>query len=140
VPQVKVAIPVFSPLPQEQRETRMPLAGARKMIAEHMAHSKHTSAHVTTFEDIDMTDLVAFRTRIKRSFIEKYGVNITYLPFIIKAACLALKDYPTLNASLTDTEIILKNYYNVGLAVARDEGLIVPVDCGTGGRSRPVGR
>lgn len=126
-PRVQVQIPVFEPLPESQRETRLPLAGARKMIAEHMVHSVHTSTHVTTFEDIDLTDLAAFRKEIKKSFVETYGANITFMPFIVKAACVALKEFPTVNASLTEKEIILKNFYNIGIAVARDEGLIVPV-------------
>jgi len=126
-PRFKVEVPVFEPLPESMRETRYPLAGARKMIADHMVHSVHTSTHVTTFEDIDLTELVAFRKEIKKSFIDDYGANITYMPFIVKAACVALKEFPTVNASMTEKEVILKNYYNIGIAVARDEGLIVPV-------------
>ena len=126
-PKVKVEIPKFEPLPESQRETRLPLGGARKMIAEHMVHSVRTSTHVTTFEDIDLTELSAFRKEIKQSFIDTYGVNITFMPFVVKAACVALKEFPTVNASMTEKEIILKNYYNIGIAVARDEGLIVPV-------------
>lgn len=126
-PKVAVQVPVFAPLPESQRITKMPLAGVRKLIADHMVKSKHTSAHVTTFEDIDFTNLVAFRNQIKEEFRATYGVNITFMPFIIKAACIALKEYPTINASLTETEIILRHYYNIGIAVARDEGLIVPV-------------
>ena len=126
-PKVKVEIPVFQPLPESQRETRKPLQGVRKLISDHMVKSKATSAHVTTFEDIDFTNLVAYRKKIKADFIATYGVNITYMPYIIKAACVALKEFPTINASLTETEVILKNYINIGIAVARDEGLIVPV-------------
>jgi pyruvate/2-oxoglutarate dehydrogenase complex dihydrolipoamide acyltransferase (E2) component len=118
---------VFEPLPQSQRETKMPLAGVRKMISDHMSMSLRTSAHVTTFEDIDMTELVKFRNEMKGEFADTYGVNLTFMPFIIKASCAALKEYPTVNASMTDKEIIVKNYYNIGIAVARDEGLIVPV-------------
>ncbi|MBI5267964.1 MAG: 2-oxo acid dehydrogenase subunit E2, partial [candidate division Zixibacteria bacterium] len=126
-PKVKVAVPVFASLPADQRETRMPLVGARKMIADHMVKSKATSAHVTTFEDIDLTELVAFREKIKGDFKATYGANLTYMPFVVKAVCVGLKKFPTLNASLTEKEIILKNYFNIGVAVARDEGLIVPV-------------
>jgi 2-oxoglutarate dehydrogenase E2 component (dihydrolipoamide succinyltransferase) len=126
-PLVKVEIPVFEQLPIEQRETRMPLAGIRKVISDHMVHSVQTSPHVTTFEDIDMTELVRFRKEFKQSFINTYGANITFLPFIVKAVCTALKEFPKLNASMTEKEIILKNYYNIGIAVAREEGLIVPV-------------
>ncbi len=126
-PKVKVAIPVFAPLPEAQRTTHLPLMGARKMIAEHMIKSVQTSPHVTTFEDIDLTELVRFRNEIKKEFFETYGANLTYMPFIMKACCVALKDHPTINASLTEKEIIVKNYFNIGVAVARDEGLIVPV-------------
>ncbi|RME25596.1 MAG: dihydrolipoyllysine-residue succinyltransferase, partial [Candidatus Zixiibacteriota bacterium] len=126
-PRVKVEIPVFEPMPESQRITRQPLVGARKMIADHMIKSRQTSAHVTTFEDIDLTELSRWRREIKQSFIDTYGVNLTFMPFIIKAACLALKEFPTINASLTEKEILLRNYYNIGVAVARDEGLIVPV-------------
>ncbi|UCG62861.1 MAG: 2-oxo acid dehydrogenase subunit E2 [Candidatus Zixiibacteriota bacterium] len=126
-PLVKVEIPVFEPLPAAQRETRTPLAGIRKMISDHMVKSVHTSPHVTTFEDIDFTELVKYREEIKNSFVTNYGAKITYMPFIIKAACLALKEFPKINASMTEKEIIFKNYYNIGVAVAREEGLIVPV-------------
>lgn len=126
-PRATVQIPVFAPLPEAQRVTHLPLVGARKAIADHMAKSRDTSAHVTTFEDFDLTELVNFRNQSKQSFVETYGANLTFMPFIVKAACVALKEYPTVNASLTEKEIILKNYYNVGVAVARDEGLIVPV-------------
>lgn len=126
-PTVQIQIPVFSNLPADQRETRKPLAGVRKLIADHMVKSKHTSPHVTTFEDIDLTELVAYRKEIKDSFVKSYGANITFMPFIIKAAAVALREFPAINASLTDTEIIFKNYYNIGIAVAREDGLIVPV-------------
>jgi len=105
----------------------MPLQGVRKLIADHMVKSKHTSPHVTTFEEIDFTELVNYRNGIKQEFKATYGANITFMPFIIKAATTALKEYPKLNASITDKEIIYKNFYNIGIAVARDEGLIVPV-------------
>ncbi len=126
-PRVTVEIPTFEPLPEGQRETRLPLKGVRKMISDHMVKSVRTSPHVTTFEDLDLTELVAFRKRLKKEFMDTYGVNITYMPFIVKAVCLALHEFPLLNASMTESEIILKNYYNIGIAVAREEGLIVPV-------------
>jgi len=126
-PEVKIEIPVFEPLPANLRETRQPLVGARKIISEHMIRSVQTSAHVTTFEDIDMTELVRYRNETKESFRLTYGANLTYMPFVIKAACVAIKEFPKVNASLTDSEIILKNYCNIGVAVAREEGLIVPV-------------
>ena len=126
-PLVEVPIPKFEPLPAAQRETRKPLQGVRKLIADHMVKSIRTATHVTTFEEIDMTELVNYRETIKDNFKRTYGANITYMPFIVKACCLALKEFPTINASMTDAEIIYKHYYNIGIAVARDEGLIVPV-------------
>jgi len=126
-PAVKVAIPVFEPLPASLRERHEPVAGVRKMISEHMVKSVQTSMHVTTFEDFDLTELVNYRNSIKNAFLATYGAKITFMPFIVKAVCLGLKEFPKLNASMTDKEIIYKNYYNIGIAVAREEGLIVPV-------------
>lgn len=126
-PLVKVEIPRFEPLPINLRETRIPVEGIRKVISDHMIKSVQTSPHVTTFEDIDLTELVAYRKEIKASFKQNYGANITYLPFVIKSVCTALKEFPKMNATMTEKEIVLKNYYNIGIAVAREEGLIVPV-------------
>lgn len=119
--------PAYSSAPGQRVEERIPLAGARKMIADHMRRSRQISAHVTTFEDCDFTALVEYRNAMKEQFLAAYGVKLTYMPFIIKAATECLKQFPTVNASMTDTEIILKKYYNIGIAVARDVGLIVPV-------------
>ncbi|MEZ5358372.1 MAG: dihydrolipoamide acetyltransferase family protein [Candidatus Zixiibacteriota bacterium] len=111
----------------EREEERIPLGGARKAISDHMVKSKAISPHVTTFEDCDFTELVRFRNAHKDSFYQTYGAKLTYLPFIMKAAVEGLKEFPELNASMTDTEIVLKKYYNIGVAVARENGLIVPV-------------
>lgn len=126
-PLVEVTIPKFPPLPKAQAETRMPLTGVRKMISDHMVRSEATAVHVTTFEDIDLTALVNVRKEIKEDFIRTYGANITFLPFIIQAACQAMLEYPAINASITDDEIIIKHTRNFGIAVAREDGLIVPV-------------
>jgi len=113
--------------PEGQVEERSPLEGPRKLISDHMIRSKQTSAHVTTFEECDFTELVEYRRAHKEQFLADFGAKLTYMPFIIKAAVEGLKAFPKLNASLTDTEIILKKYYNIGMAVARENGLIVPV-------------
>ena len=129
-PAKAAAVPKYAPppgAPKGQLEERLPLVGARKLISDHMIRSRHTSAHVTTFEDCDFTSLVEFRRKYKDEFLQKYGAKLTYMPFIIKAAVEGLREFPTLNASLTDTEIVLKKYYNIGVAVARENGLIVPV-------------
>ncbi len=111
-----------------ESEERIPLRGIRKRISDHMHHSKNTAAHFTYVDEVDMTQLVKVRGELK-AVAEKQGVKLTFLPFIIKACVGALKKHPTLNASVDHEkqEIILKNYYNIGVATATDQGLIVPV-------------
>jgi pyruvate dehydrogenase E2 component (dihydrolipoamide acetyltransferase) len=105
----------------------IPIPRIRGLIAEHMVKSKRVSPHVTTFDECDFTRLVEFRRSQVDRIESETGVRITYMPFIVKATCLALKEYPNMNATMTDEKIILKRYYNIGIAVARDQGLIVPV-------------
>lgn len=105
---------------------RMPLKGIRKTIAQNMVRSISEAAHVTSMEDIDVTKLWDLRKREKAA-MEKEGVKLTFLPFIIKAAIAALRENPSLNASLEDEEIIIKKYFNVGVAVETEVGLMVPV-------------
>ena len=109
-------------------EERVPLRGIRRKIAERMIKSKHTAAHVTHVDEVDMTEIVQLRDRTKES-AEKRGVKLTFLPFIIKALIPALKQYPYLNATLDDEkeEIVLKRYYNIGIATNTAQGLVVPV-------------
>jgi 2-oxoglutarate dehydrogenase complex dihydrolipoamide succinyltransferase (E2) component len=109
-------------------EERVPLRGIRRKIAERMIKSTHTAAHVTHVDEVDMTEIVQLRDKAKVS-AEKRGVKLTYMPFIIKALFPALKQYPYLNATLDDEkeEIVLKKYYNIGIATNTDQGLVVPV-------------
>jgi pyruvate dehydrogenase E2 component (dihydrolipoamide acetyltransferase) len=109
-------------------EERMPVVGIRRRIAEKMQKSKNTAAHFTYVEEVDMTHLVHLRDKLKPK-AEKKGAKLTYLPFIIRAVVAALKDHPTLNGSLDDErgEVVVKRYYNVGIATATEAGLIVPV-------------
>jgi 2-oxoisovalerate dehydrogenase E2 component (dihydrolipoyl transacylase) len=107
---------------------RVPLRGLRRVIADHMVHSKHTAAHTLHVDEADATELVAMRARAKESAAER-GIKLTYLPFFVKASCLALKRHPFMNASLDDEkhEIVLKKDYNIGIAANTDAGLVVPV-------------
>ena len=100
----------------------------RKLIAEHMVMSKHTSPHVTSFVEADVTNLVNWREKVKKDFQKKTGEKITYTPIFIEAVCKAIRDYPMVNISLDGTNIIKKNYINIGMAAALPSGnLIVPV-------------
>jgi len=111
----------------EETVERVPLAGVRKVIAEHMIKSKQTSAHVMTMDEVDLTELVRVREAKKEAWKAATGVNITYMPFIAKAIVAALKEFPRVNASIDGDQIVYRKYYHLGMAVARDEGLIVPV-------------
>jgi 2-oxoglutarate dehydrogenase E2 component (dihydrolipoamide succinyltransferase) len=101
----------------------------RKAIAEHMVRSVHTSAHVTTVFEIDMSRVVEIRNRLKGEYETRYGVRLTFLPFICRAVVDALQTWPRLNAELRGEQIVIKSYVNLGIAVALDDGkgLIVPV-------------
>jgi 2-oxoglutarate dehydrogenase complex dihydrolipoamide succinyltransferase (E2) component len=109
------------------REERVPIHGIRKRIAEKMAKSVHTAAHVTHIDEVDFTQLIALREKAK-PLAESQNVKLTFLPFIMKAAISALKEYPYFNASIDDEkqEIIIKNYYNIGFATDTSNGLLVP--------------
>ena len=109
-------------------EERVPLRGVRRMVAEHMVKSKTNAAQVTHVDEVDMTEVVRLRERANVA-AEKHGVKLTYLPFIIKGLIPALKQYPYLNATLDDekSEIVLKKYYNIGIATDTEQGLMVPV-------------
>jgi len=120
----------FTPLPATapQAKTRVePLSAMRTKIAEHMLLSKRTSAHVTTFHKVDMTKVAKMRDRHKEDFQTRYGMTLTYLPFVTRAAVEALRVYPLVNASIEGNNIIYHNEINIGIAVALENGLIVPV-------------
>ncbi|GAA0222560.1 dihydrolipoamide acetyltransferase family protein [Haladaptatus pallidirubidus] len=110
------------------REERIPYRGIRRTIGKQMQKSKFTAPHVTHHDSIDVTELVETRAELKE-IAEERGIRLTYMPFVLKAIVAALKDYPYLNSALDEEngEIVVKNYYNIGIAVATDDGLMVPV-------------
>lgn len=110
-----------------QRVEIVPMSPIRRKTAEHMVQSKRTSAHVTTFFEIDMTRVDHLRHKHKAAYEERSGVKLTYLPFILKATVDALKAFPVLNSSVEGDAIVYRHDINLGLAVALDWGLIVPV-------------
>jgi len=103
-----------------------PLSVMRKRIAHHMVLSKQTSAHVTTVFEVDFTLIDRLRKRFKEEFAER-GVKLTYLPFVVQAVITALREFPVLNASMDESNIIYHRDLNIGIAVALEWGLIVPV-------------
>jgi pyruvate dehydrogenase E2 component (dihydrolipoamide acetyltransferase) len=113
---------------QSRGEQRAPFAGMRRKIAEHLIKSKQTAPHFAYVEEADMSKLVAMRNELLPA-AEEHGVKLSYLPFIIKAVIAGLRQYPSLNAQLDDLrqELVYKNDYHMGVAVATDQGLVVPV-------------
>jgi len=104
-----------------------PMSRIRQITAAHMAYSKATSAHVSTVFHMDLARVAKIRQRAKEGFFESHGTKLTFMPFIFKAVASALKAHPTLNASVDGTSIVFKRDINIGMAVALDWGLIVPV-------------
>ena len=104
-----------------------PMSTMRQKIAEHMVMSQRTSAHVTTIHRVDMTNVAKVRDRQKADFQTRYGLSLTYLPFVVRATVEALRTYPIVNASIEGTNILYYNEINIGIAVALENGLIVPV-------------
>ena len=99
----------------------------RQLIAEHMIESRRTSAHVTSFAEIDVTRLVRIREANKKDFFQRDGIKLTYSPFLVYAAVEALRDFPILNSSVEGDKILIRKNHHIGMAVAIESGLIVPV-------------
>ena len=123
------AVEAFSPAPDARfGDHRVePLSTMRKRIAEHMVMTKRVAPHVSTVHQVDVTAVARMREQAKPEFEQRNGVKLTYMPFFLRAAAAALKDYPLVNASLDGEEVIYHNDVNIGVAVALDPGLIVPV-------------
>ena len=108
------------------RETREKMSTRRKRIAENLLQSQHATAHLTTFNEVDMTVVNSMRERMKEKVEKEHGVKLTFMPFFVKAACMALEQFPVVNAQIDGDSVIYKHYVNMGIAVASDAGLVVP--------------
>ncbi|MFL5606524.1 MAG: 2-oxoglutarate dehydrogenase complex dihydrolipoyllysine-residue succinyltransferase [Gemmatimonadaceae bacterium] len=113
-------------VPAGERETREKMSTRRKRIAENLLLAQHNTAHLTTFNEIDMTAVSELRARLKDRVEKEHGVKLSFMPFFVKAACMALKAYPVVNASIDADFLVYHNYVNMGIAVASDAGLVVP--------------
>lgn len=110
-----------------RREERQRLSRRRQTIARRLVEAQHSAAMLTTFNEVDMSAVMALRTRRKDSFKERYGVGLGFMSFFTKAVVGALKAFPMVNAEIQDDEVVLKHYYDIGVAVGMEEGLVVPV-------------
>ncbi len=113
------------------REKRVPMTNLRKAIAKRLKESQNTAAMLTTFNEVDMTNVMALRSEYKDLFLEKHEAKLGFMSFFTKACVSALKELPAVNAEIEGNDLVYKNYYDVGMAVGTPQGLVVPVvrDC-----------
>ena len=111
----------------ERTEQRVPMTRLRARIAERLVEAQQTAAMLTTFNEVDLTEVMALRKRYRDSFEKKHGVRLGFMSFFAKAAVEALKQFPVVNASVEGNEIVYHNYFDIGIAVSSDRGLMVPV-------------
>jgi 2-oxoglutarate dehydrogenase E2 component (dihydrolipoamide succinyltransferase) len=121
--------PIANPVSPDagSRETRQRMSVIRQRIAQRLLASQQSTASLTTFNEIDMSAVTDLRGRYKDKFKEKFGVNLGFMSFFVKAAIEALKSFPVVNARLDDSDIVFQHFHNIGVAVSSDKGLMVPV-------------
>lgn len=120
-------IPPTLAIARDVREERIKMSRRRRTIARRMLEATQTTAMLTTFNEIDMSAVMGLRKRRKEAFIEKYGVNLGLNSFFVKASIGALKEFPTVNSEIDGDDMILKYYYDIGIAIGASAGLVVPV-------------
>jgi len=115
------------PRPRANREERVTMSRLRRTIALRLKESQNTAAQLTTFNEVDMSDVMRLRSEYKDSFEKKHGVRLGFMGFFVKACIAALKEIPNVNAEIEGDDIVYKNYYDIGVAVSTERGLVVPV-------------
>jgi len=132
-PAAKAPSPAAPSAPRElgPREERVRMSRLRQTIARRLKEAQNTAAMLTTYNEVDMTNIMEMRKQYKELFIKKHGVKLGFMSFFVKACVQALKDVPAVNAEIDGTDIIYKNYYDISIAVGTPKGLVVPVlrDC-----------
>ena len=111
----------------DKREERVPMSRLRQTIAKRLKDAQNNAAMLTTFNEVDMSELIKTRNDHKSEFEKKYGVKLGFMSFFVKACITALRDIPEVNAEIENNDVIYKNFYNIGVAVGTDQGLVVPV-------------
>jgi 2-oxoglutarate dehydrogenase E2 component (dihydrolipoamide succinyltransferase) len=117
----------LSTLTHLERETRRPLSKVRQVIAKRLVEAQQTMAMLTTFNEIDLTAVMQLREKYKEQFVKKYETKLGFMSFFVKATVAALELFPDLNSSIEGNEVVQRNYYDIGIAVGTDRGLVVPV-------------
>ena len=116
-----------APDPYGRKEDRVPMTRLRRRVAERLVQSLAGSAQLTTFNEVDMSAVIALRARYKEKFERRHGIKLGFMSFFVKAAVYALEKFPVLNASIDGTDIIYHSYFDIGVAVGTERGLVVPV-------------
>ena len=116
-----------APRPIDNREERVPMSRLRRLIASRLKDAQNTAAMLTTFNEVDMSAVMALRAEYKDDFEKTYGARLGFMGFFVKAVIAALREYPAVNAEISENDIIYKNFYNIGVAVGTPQGLVVPV-------------
>ena len=111
----------------DERVERVPMSRLRQTIAKRLKDAQNNAAMLTTFNEVDMGELIKTRNDHKAEFEKKYGIKLGFMSFFVKACITALRDIPEVNAEIEETDVIYKNFYNIGVAVGTDQGLVVPV-------------
>ena len=120
-------VAVRAPVEQGEREERVKMTRLRKTLATRLKEAQNTAAMLTTFNEVDMTAIMELRNEYKALFEKKHGVRVGFMGFFVKACIAALKEIPAVNGLIDGDDIVYKNYYNIGVAVGTDKGLVVPV-------------
>ncbi len=118
---------VRAPVSNEPREERIRMTRLRQTIAKRLKDAQNVAAMLTTFNEVDMSEVMALRTRYKELFEKKHGIKLGFMGLFVRACVTALKDVPAVNAEIDGTDLVYKNYCNIGVAVGTDKGLVVPV-------------
>jgi 2-oxoglutarate dehydrogenase E2 component (dihydrolipoamide succinyltransferase) len=113
--------------PADRSEDRVKMSRLRRRIAERLKEAQNTAAMLTTFNEVDMTEILAVRSEFKDLFEKRHGVRLGFMSFFVKAAIQGLKDVPAVNAQIDGEDIVYKNFYDIGVAVGTEQGLVVPV-------------
>ena len=121
------AAPAAPPRADQPREERVKMTRLRQTIARRLKESQNTAAQLTTFNEVDMSAIMALRNRYKDAFEKHHGIKLGFMSFFVKATIAALKELPAVNAEIDGTDIIYKNHYDIGVAVGTEKGLVVPV-------------
>lgn len=134
IKELEAKVPHAAPAPVSQkevimgdRETRRPLTKIRKVIAERLVQAQHQAAMLTTFNEVDLTQVILLRERYKELFLKEYDVKLGYMPFFIKASVSALREFPIVNAYIDGEDLVYRNYFDLSVAISSEKGLLVPV-------------